>query len=37
MCRYTVCDIVETLAEFTCLGDRLSAAGGCEAVVSART
>ena len=28
---------METVSEFTYLGDRVSAGGGCEAVVSART
>ena len=32
-----LCDEVETVREFTCLGDRVSAGGGCEAVVAART
>ena len=31
------CDEVETVMEFTYLGDRVSAGGGCEAVVTART
>ena len=31
------CDEVETVGEFTYLGDRVSAGGGCEAVVTART
>ena len=31
------CDEVETVREFTYLGDRLSAGGGCEAAVTART
>ena len=26
----TLCDEVETVEEFTCLGDRVSAGGGCE-------
>ena len=30
-------DEVETVMEFTYLGDRLSAGGGCEAAVTART
>ena len=30
-------DEVKTVSEFTCLGDRVSAGGGCEAAVSART
>ena len=30
-------DEVETVREFTYLGDRVSASGGCEAVVTART
>ena len=32
-----LCDDVETLREFTYLGDRVSADGGCEAAVTART
>ena len=32
-----LCDEVETVLEFTYLGDRVSAGGGCEAVVTART
>ena len=32
-----MCDEVETLREFTYLGDRVSAGGGCEAAVTART
>ena len=32
-----MCDDVETVGEFMYLGDRLSAGGGCEAAVSART
>ena len=32
-----LCDEVETVSEFTCLGDRVSAGGGCEAAVTART
>ena len=31
------CDEVETLSEFTYLGDRVSAGGGCEAAVTGRT
>ena len=31
------CDEVETVRQFIYLGDRVSAGGGCEAVVSART
>ena len=31
------CDEVETVSEFTHLGVRVSAGGGCEAVVTART
>ena len=31
-----LCDEVESVSEFTYLGDRLSASGGCEAVVTAR-
>ena len=32
-----LCDEVETVKEFTYLGDRVSAGGGCEADVTART
>ena len=32
-----LCDEVETVSEFTYLGDRVSAGGGSEAVVTART
>ena len=32
-----LCDEVETVSEFTYLGDRVSAGGGCEAVVTAKT
>ena len=32
-----LCDGVETTREFTYLGDRVSAGGGCEAAVTART
>ena len=32
-----LCDEVETVSEFTYLGDRVSADGGCEATVTART
>ena len=32
-----LCDEVETVCEFTYLGDRVSASGGCEAAVTART
>ena len=32
-----LCDEVETVWEFTYLGDRVSAGGGCEAAVAART
>ena len=32
-----LCDKVETVSEFTYLGDRVSASGGCEAAVTART
>ena len=32
-----LCDEVETVREFTYLGDRVSADGGCEADVTART
>ena len=31
-----MCDEVETVGEFTYLGDKVSAGGGCEAVVTAR-
>ena len=31
------CDEVETVQEFTYLGDRVSEDGGCEAAVTART
>ena len=31
------CDEVETVSEFTYLGDRVSAVKGCEAAVTART
>ena len=31
-----LCDEVETVWEFTYLGDRVSAGGGCEATVTAR-
>ena len=30
-------DEVETVSEFTYLGDRVSASGGCEAAVTSRT
>ena len=33
----TLCDEVETVREFTFLGDMVSACGGCEAAVTART
>ena len=33
----TLCDEVSTVREFTYLGDRVSAGGGCEAAVTART
>ena len=33
----TLCDEVETVREFTYLGDRVCADGGCEAAVTART
>ena len=33
----TLCDEVETVREFTYLGDRVSADGGCETAVTART
>ena len=32
-----LCEEVETVSEFTYLGDRVSASGGCEAAVTART
>ena len=32
-----LCDKVETVRELTYLGDRVSAGGGCEAAVTART
>ena len=32
-----LCDEVETVQELTYLGDRMSAGGGCEAAVTART
>ena len=32
-----LCDEVETMREFTYLGDRVSAGAGCEAAVTART
>ena len=32
-----LCDDVETIKKFTYFGDRVSAGGGCEAVVTART
>ena len=32
-----LCDEVETVSEFTYLGDRVSAGGGCEAAVTAST
>ena len=32
-----LCDEVETVREFTYLGDRVSAGEGCEAAVTART
>ena len=32
-----LCHKVETVREFTYLGDRVSAVGGCEAAVTART
>ena len=32
-----LCSIVETVREFTYLGDRMSAGGGCVAAVTART
>ena len=31
-----LCDEVETVSEFTNLGDRVSAGGGCEASVTAK-
>ena len=30
-----LCDVVETVCEFTYLGDRVSAGGGCVAAVTA--
>ena len=33
----TLCDEVEKVKEFTYLGDRMRAVGGCEATVTART
>ena len=33
----TLCDEMETVREFTYLGDKVSAGGGCEAAVTART
>ena len=33
----TICDEVGTVKEFTYLGDRVSASGGCVAAVTART
>ena len=35
--RAALCDEVETVMEFTYLSDRVSAGGGCEAAVTART
>ena len=35
--KVKLCDQVEKVKEFTYLGDRVSADGGCEADVSART
>ena len=32
-----LCEEVETVGEFTYLGDRVSAGGGCEAAVTVRT
>ena len=32
-----LCDEVKTVREFTYLGDRVSAVGGCEAAMTART
>ena len=32
-----LCDEVESVGEFTYLGDRVSASGGCEVAVTART
>ena len=32
-----LCDEVETVSEFTYLGDRMSVGGGCEAAVTTRT
>ena len=33
----TLCDEVETVMEFTYVGDRVNAGGGCEAAVTVRT
>ena len=35
--KVKLCDEVETIREFTYLDDRVSASGGCEAAVTART
>ena len=35
--RKKTCDEVETVQEFAYIGDRVSAGGGCEAAVTART
>ena len=32
-----LCDEVEAVREFICLGDRVSAGGGCEAAVTAKS
>ena len=32
-----MCNKVKTVKKFTCLGNRVSAGGGCEAVVTVRT
>ena len=37
MKQETLFDEVETVREFTYIGDRVSAGGGCEAAVTART
>ena len=35
--EFKLCDEVETVREFTYVGDRVSAGGGCEAAETART
>ena len=35
--KIMLCDEMETVREFTYLGDRVSAGGGCEVAVTART